>query len=77
LSACIKIQRKFLNIYFTIFILMPGLSFTQKTNSTKNTLDFKTTSDKPMATLVNINNISMWAHADGLSARSPYKKKWA
>jgi len=54
---------------------MPGLSFTQKTNSTKNTLDFKTTSDKPMATLVNINNISMWAHADGLSARSPYKKK--
>ena len=33
-------------------------------------------SDKPMATLLNINKISMWVYADGLSARSPHTNNW-
>lgn len=78
MNLIINIRRKTMKYKLFCFIFFIGLNlflnqtFAQKTNSTKKTLVFQKTPDKPMATLVNINNITLWANANGELADSPY-----
>nr|NIV95769.1 hypothetical protein [candidate division KSB1 bacterium] len=60
--------------FLTLTVAITLLPFTAKSQKLEKTsTDFKLTkaSGQPGATLININNISMWIRADGWSARNP------
>jgi len=71
-----KIKTMFCYLGLMVFMLVSGLAFAQKINSNKNVLDFQKMSDKPMATLVNINNITLWVGSDGKLVPKPYPSNY-
>lgn len=61
-----------LNVITLICLLLTTTqNFAQKRVPAPSSLPLTKPTDEPMATLVNINNISMWIRADGWSGRNP------
>lgn len=54
-----------------LIFLLPIQTFSQKPTVTQDKLELTKPSGEPMATLMNINDISMWVRADGWSERNP------
>ncbi len=56
---------RLLNLNLLVFILVSVQSFGQELATDHASLSFRKPAGEPMATLVNINNMSMWVQADG------------
>jgi hypothetical protein len=69
-------RRKCINLCFLILLLVSIQSFAQKTSEHYSSLPLRKSSGEHMATLVNINNMSMWVQADGVSGHNPHTNNW-
>jgi hypothetical protein len=63
---------RFFHLSFMIFFLSPSLSFSQKTSDGYSPFPLRKPTGEPVATLLNINNISMWVQGDGILGHNPY-----
>ena len=67
-------KQKLLNLNLLVFILVSVQSFGQELATDRASLSFRKPTGEPMATLININNISMWAQADGSNRNVIYPR---
>ncbi len=57
-----------------IIILVSSQSFTKEISNDSYQLSIRKPTSQPLATLININNITMWAQADGILGYNPHPK---
>ena len=70
-------KQKSLLLVLLVLILLSTSSFSQKTITDFSPVFLKKPTAEPMATLLNINKISIWANADGRLSYSPHENaKW-
>ena len=71
-----KMKQKCFYLSLLIFILASVQAFAQKIPPDRSSLMLRKPTGEPMATLVNINNMSMWIQADGVSGHNPHTNNW-
>lgn len=67
-------KHRLLNLSLLVFILVSVQSFAQNISTDRASLSFWKPTGEPMATLVNINNMSMWVQADGCNRNVIYPR---
>lgn len=65
-------RQKYVLLISIYFFLSTSQSFSQRSIEQQSSLPLRRPVDRPMATLVNINNISMWVQADGKLGRNSH-----